>query len=39
MAPKIEHVSAVNHLHGKPNPGMLKSFPEEVSDRDEVHQK
>jgi len=36
---RLQHVSAIIHFHGKLNLGMLKSFPEEVSDRDKVHQK
>jgi len=35
----LQHVSAVIHFHGKLNLGPLKSFPEEVSDRDEVRWK
>jgi len=32
----LQHVSPVIHFHGKLNLDTLKSFPEEVSDRDEA---
>jgi len=36
---RLQHVSAVIRFHGRLNLGMLKSFPEEVSDRDRVHRR
>jgi len=33
---RLQHVSAVIHFHGRLKLGTLKSFPEEVLDRDET---